>query len=111
MSFLCHTRQTFIGACALLFLVLIIISALFRTSFSDFAAKYGRDERFKSVDKMRERELLFNEYLLEVRRKESNEGRGPSVKVLVGLFIVVVNVDSAVRLLRFYLFILFIVNL
>lgn len=44
-----------------------------RSSFSDFAQKYARDERFKGVDKMRERESLFNEYLIEVRRKEKEE--------------------------------------
>lgn len=46
---------------------------LFRSSFSDFAQKHGRDERFKNVEKMRERESLFNEYLLEVRKREKEE--------------------------------------
>ena len=45
----------------------------FRSSFSDFAQKHGRDERFKNVEKMRERESLFNEYLLEVRKREKEE--------------------------------------
>lgn len=45
----------------------------YRSSFSDFAQKHGRDERFKNVEKMRERESLFNEYLLEVRKKEKEE--------------------------------------
>lgn len=44
-----------------------------RSSFSDFAQKHGRDERFKNVEKMRERESLFNEYLLEVRKREKEE--------------------------------------
>lgn len=46
---------------------------LCRSSFSDFAQKHGRDERFKNVEKMRERESLFNEYLLEVRKREKEE--------------------------------------
>lgn len=46
---------------------------MYRSSFSDFAQKHGRDERFKNVEKMRERESLFNEYLLEVRKKEKEE--------------------------------------
>lgn len=46
---------------------------LYRSSFSDFAQKHGRDERFKNVEKMRERESLFNEYLLEVRKREKEE--------------------------------------
>lgn len=44
-----------------------------RSSFSDFAQKYAKDERFKGVDKMRERESLFNEHLIEVRRKEKED--------------------------------------
>lgn len=46
---------------------------MFRSSFSDFAQKYAKDERFKGVEKMRERESLFNEYLIEVRKKEKEE--------------------------------------
>lgn len=45
----------------------------FRSSFSDFAQKYGRDERFKGIEKMRERESLFNEFIVEVRRREKDE--------------------------------------
>ncbi|KAE8741466.1 hypothetical protein FOCC_FOCC013010 [Frankliniella occidentalis] len=44
-----------------------------KSSFSDFAQKYGKDERFKNIDKMRERESLFNEYLLDVRKREKEE--------------------------------------
>lgn len=52
---------------------LIFLILFYRSSFSDFAQKHGRDERFKNVEKMRERESLFNEYLLEVRKKEKEE--------------------------------------
>lgn len=45
----------------------------FRSSFSDFAQKYGRDDRFKGIEKMRERESLFNEFIVEVRRREKDE--------------------------------------
>lgn len=44
-----------------------------RSSFSDFAAKYGKEDRFKGMEKMRERENLFNEFILEVRKKEKEE--------------------------------------
>ncbi|KAG8237631.1 hypothetical protein J437_LFUL017400, partial [Ladona fulva] len=44
-----------------------------KSSFSDFAQKYGKDERFRNIEKMRERESLFNEYLLEVRKREKEE--------------------------------------
>ncbi|KAK9509007.1 hypothetical protein O3M35_006424 [Rhynocoris fuscipes] len=44
-----------------------------KSSFGDFAAKYAKDERFKNIEKMRERESLFNEYILEVRKREKEE--------------------------------------
>lgn len=44
-----------------------------RSSFSDFAAKYAKDDRFKGMEKMREREGLFNEYIVEVRKREKEE--------------------------------------
>lgn len=44
-----------------------------RSSFSDFAQKHGKDDRFKGIEKMRDRESLFNEYILEVRRREKDE--------------------------------------
>jgi transcription elongation regulator 1 len=44
-----------------------------RSSFSDFAQKHGKDERFRNIEKMRERESLFNEYLLDVRKREKEE--------------------------------------
>ena len=40
----------------------------FRSSFSDFASRYGKDERFKAVEKMREREQLFAEFLTELKK-------------------------------------------
>lgn len=49
------------------------LSAL-RSSFSDFGtSRYTRDERWKAIDKGRERENLFNDYLEELRRKEKDE--------------------------------------
>merc|ERR1712173_244903 len=44
-----------------------------KSGFSDFANKYGKDERFKGVEKMRDRESHFNEYLSELRKKEKEE--------------------------------------
>ena len=39
-----------------------------RSSFSEFAQRHSRDERFKVVEKMREREQLFSEYLQELKK-------------------------------------------
>merc|ERR1712226_924797 len=44
-----------------------------KSGFSDFANKYGKDEKFKGVEKMRERESLFNEHLSELRKKEKED--------------------------------------
>lgn len=44
-----------------------------KSSFSDFAAKYGKDERFKCIEKMRERESMFGDYVSELRKKEKEE--------------------------------------
>lgn len=40
-----------------------------RSSFSEFAARHGKDERFKAVEKMREREQMFTEFLGELKRE------------------------------------------
>ncbi|XP_067657663.1 transcription elongation regulator 1-like [Haliotis asinina] len=44
-----------------------------KSSFSDFASRYGKDDRFKGIDKMRERESIFNDYVSDLRRKEKEE--------------------------------------
>ncbi|GIY85993.1 transcription elongation regulator 1 [Caerostris darwini] len=44
-----------------------------KSSFSDFAQRYGKDERFKAIEKMREKENIFNDYLQDLRRKEREE--------------------------------------
>ncbi|XP_065370145.1 transcription elongation regulator 1 [Calliphora vicina] len=44
-----------------------------KSSFSDFCQRFGKDERYKAIEKVRERESLFNEYLLDVRRREKEE--------------------------------------
>ncbi|KAK7508465.1 hypothetical protein BaRGS_00000031 [Batillaria attramentaria] len=44
-----------------------------KSSFSDFASKYGKDDRFKGIDKMRERESLFNDFVSDLRRREKEE--------------------------------------
>ncbi|XP_073830880.1 uncharacterized protein [Musca autumnalis] len=44
-----------------------------KSSFSDFCQRYGKDERYKAIEKPRERESLFNEFLLDVRRREKED--------------------------------------
>ncbi len=46
---------------------------MYRSSFSEFAAKYSKDDRFKAVERMREREQLFNEYLVELKKSAAKQ--------------------------------------
>ena len=52
-----------------------------RSTFSDFNHRYSKDERFRGVEKTRERESLFNEFIVEVRRKEKDERDAQREKV------------------------------
>merc|ERR1719295_2247025 len=44
-----------------------------KATFSDFATKANKDERFKGIDKRSERENLFNDYMSDLRKKEKEE--------------------------------------
>ncbi|VDL92502.1 unnamed protein product [Schistocephalus solidus] len=44
-----------------------------KSSFSDFSSKYAKDERFKGIEKMRERESLFQEFLSDLRLREKEK--------------------------------------
>lgn len=46
---------------------------LYRTSYSEFSSKNSKDERYKNIEKSREREGLFNEYMIELRKQEKEE--------------------------------------
>ena len=46
---------------------------LYRSTFSEFAAKFSKDERFRALEKMREREQLFNEYLVEMKKTATKQ--------------------------------------
>ena len=59
-----------------------------RTSFSEFASKNGKDDRFKGIEKRSERENMFNEFMSNLRRKEKEERaakREQAKKDFVGL--------------------------
>ncbi|XP_078142779.1 transcription elongation regulator 1 isoform X1 [Centroberyx gerrardi] len=53
-----------------------------RTTFSEFAVKHGRDPRFKTIEKMKDREAIFTEFItaLRKREKEDSKSRGEKVK-------------------------------
>lgn len=39
-------------------------------SYNEFSQKHGRDERYKAVEKSRDREAYFAEYVTDLKRKE-----------------------------------------
>uniref|UniRef100_A0A3B4B5Y7 Transcription elongation regulator 1 n=1 Tax=Periophthalmus magnuspinnatus TaxID=409849 RepID=A0A3B4B5Y7_9GOBI len=53
-----------------------------RTTFSEFALKHGRDSRFKAIEKMKDREAIFVEFMTAMRKKEKEDSknRGERVK-------------------------------
>ncbi|KAA0709645.1 Transcription elongation regulator 1 TATA box-binding protein-associated factor 2S [Triplophysa tibetana] len=53
-----------------------------RTTFSEFASKHARDSRFKGVEKMKDREAIFIEFMTTLRKKEkeNSKNRGDKVK-------------------------------
>uniref|UniRef100_A0A672H906 Transcription elongation regulator 1 n=1 Tax=Salarias fasciatus TaxID=181472 RepID=A0A672H906_SALFA len=53
-----------------------------RTTFSEFAVKHGRDPRFKTIEKMKDREAIFIEFITAMRKreKEDSKSRGEKVK-------------------------------
>ncbi|XP_037543839.1 transcription elongation regulator 1 isoform X3 [Nematolebias whitei] len=54
-----------------------------KTTFSEFAMKHGRDSRFKTIEKMKDREVIFIEFMtaLRKREKEDSKTRGEKVKL------------------------------
>ncbi|XP_035998845.1 transcription elongation regulator 1 isoform X2 [Fundulus heteroclitus] len=53
-----------------------------KTTFSEFAMKHGRDPRFKAIDKMKDREAIFIEFMTAMRKrdKEDSKSRGEKVR-------------------------------
>ena len=65
----------------LTFLHVTLTSFFFRTTFSDFAARYGKHDAFKAIEKMKDREALFTEYMAETKKKEKESSKTKHDKV------------------------------
>jgi transcription elongation regulator 1 len=57
-----------------------------KSTFSEFSNRHGRDSRFKGIEKMREREALFNEFLTELKARQKEEAREQEEKVRTDFF-------------------------
>lgn len=44
-----------------------------KSTFSEFSSKSGKDDRFKAVDKPRDREAYFQDFVTDMRKKEKEE--------------------------------------
>ncbi|XP_061558750.1 transcription elongation regulator 1 isoform X1 [Phycodurus eques] len=57
-----------------------------RTTFSEFAVKHGRDPRFKSIDKMKDREAIFVEHMTALRKRDKDDSKSRGEKVRQDFF-------------------------
>lgn len=72
--YIVHIHQCSLSSCILVHTVAPYVGCHHcRSNFSDFAFKYGRDERFKLVEKMREREQLFTDFIAELKRANKHK--------------------------------------
>uniref|UniRef100_A0A095A836 Transcription elongation regulator 1 n=1 Tax=Schistosoma haematobium TaxID=6185 RepID=A0A095A836_SCHHA len=44
-----------------------------KSSFGDFTSKFSKDDRFKAIEKSRDREAMFQDYLVELRKREKED--------------------------------------
>lgn len=62
---------------------LTFFSSACRTTFSEFAMKHGRDQRFKNIDKMKDREAIFVEFMTAMKKREKEDSKSRGEKVFV----------------------------
>lgn len=68
-----------------LFLGQLRVFVCFRTTFSEFASKHAKDQRFKAIDKMKDREAIFIEFMTSLKKKEKEDSKNRGEKVSAGL--------------------------
>ncbi|XP_029546288.1 transcription elongation regulator 1 isoform X2 [Salmo trutta] len=57
-----------------------------RTTFSEFASKHAKDQRFKAIDKMKDREAIFIEFMTSLKKKEKEDSKNRGEKVKQDFF-------------------------
>ena len=53
----------------------------YRTTFSEFAAKHAKDSRFKAIEKMKDREAIFIEFMTSLRKREKDNSKNRGEKL------------------------------
>lgn len=56
-----------------------------RSSFSEFSQRNAKEEHYRAIEKVRERESLFNEFIVEVRRREKEDKQLRKEQVCFGV--------------------------
>lgn len=77
-----------------------VLCYYYRTSYSEFSSKNSKDERYKSIEKSREREGLFNEYMVELRKQEKEEKAMRREQVSEQLYLIYTNYKSFINSLK-----------
>ncbi|XP_018412488.1 PREDICTED: transcription elongation regulator 1-like, partial [Nanorana parkeri] len=62
-----------------------------RMTFSEFAAKHAKDLRFKAIEKMKDRETLYGEFMVAARKKEKEDSKNKGEKVKNDFFELLAN--------------------
>ncbi|KAI4873132.1 hypothetical protein NFI96_016446 [Prochilodus magdalenae] len=57
-----------------------------RTTFSEFASRHAKDPRFKAIDKMKDREAMFTEFMTAFRKKDKEDSKNKGEKVKQDFF-------------------------
>ncbi|KPP76957.1 transcription elongation regulator 1-like [Scleropages formosus] len=57
-----------------------------RMTFSEFASKHAKDMRFKAIEKMKDREAMFTEFMTSLRKKEKEDSKSRGEKVKQDFF-------------------------
>ena len=62
-------------------IALFCLFSIKRTTFSEFAGKHARDSRFKAIEKMKDRETIFVEFMTALRKREKEDTKNRAEKV------------------------------
>ncbi len=68
---------------------------LFVFTLQFWFSRYSKDERYKGIEKSRERESIFNEFMLDVKRKDKEE-RAQKREAARKDFLVMLKEDSEI---------------
>ncbi|MEQ2209511.1 hypothetical protein XENOCAPTIV_000052, partial [Xenoophorus captivus] len=77
--------------CSEFLLELLWLEVRLQTTFSEFAMKHGRDPRFKAIDKMKDREAIFIEFMTVMRKRDKEDSKTRGEKVLLTLIWVLIS--------------------